>query len=426
MNEPLIVCPKCAHEIKLTESLAAPLLEVTRKEFQERLAAKDAEIGRERATLRNQERELAKAREAIDEEVAARLKVERDAIAIVESKKASEAAAAELEAKTKQLKEMEASLIQNNAKLAEAQKAQAAALKKERDLDEKLREADLAVQRQVQAEVAVIHTNARKEAEEAFGLRVAEKDKQLADMGRTIEDLKRKVEQGSQQTQGEVLELALEDLLRSRFPQDIIKPVPKGEFGGDLVQHVNGAMGTASGVILWELKRTKNWSDTWLPKLRQDQRAAKADVALIVSQALPKEVETFDWIDGVWVAHPRCALPVAAALRKALSDIATLRISQQGQQTKMEQVYEYLIGAQFKQRVEAVLEKFNDMRKDLDRERTFMQKQWSKREMQLLGVLQSTAGLHGDLQGIAGQALPEIASLEMPLLSETPRSQELK
>lgn len=418
MNEPLVVCPKCAYEIKLTESLAAPLLEVTRKEFQEQLASKDAEIGRERLILRDQQRELAKARESIEDQVVARIKVEREAIAAIEAKKASEAVAEELEVSAKKLKEIQVSLNQNNAKLAEAQRAQAAALKKERDLDEKLREADLTVEKRVQTEVALIHANARKEAEDAFGLRVAEKDKQLADMGRTIEELKRKVEQGSQQTQGEVLELALEELLRSRFPQDVIEPVPKGEFGGDLVQHVNGVTGTAAGVILWEFKRTKNWSDSWIPKLRQDQRGAKADVALILSQALPKEIETFDLIDGIWIAHPRCALPVAAALRKALIDMAALRGSQQGQQTKMEQVYEYLTGPRFKQRVEAVFEKFTDMRKDLDRERTFMQKQWSKRESQLLGVLESTSGLYGDLQGIAGRALPEIDDIETPLLSE--------
>ena len=137
---------------------------------------------------------------------------------------------------------------------------------------------------------------------------------------------------------------------------------------------------------------------------------------MIISEALPKGVDTFDLIDGVWVAHPSCVVPVAVALRKSLIDVALLRNSQQGQQTKMEQVYQYLTGSRFKQRVEAVLEKFNDMRKDLDRERTFMQKQWSKRESQLLGVLESTTGLYGDLQGIAGQALPEIESLDTPLL----------
>jgi hypothetical protein len=417
VNEPEIACPNCGHEIKLTESLAAPLIEATRKRFQQQLANKDAELTRERIALREQRDELAKAREAIEDQIVARLKDERPAIAAAEAKKAREAAANEIDARNTQLTEMQHLLEQSNVKLTAAQKAQADTLKKQRELDEKLREADLTVQKRVLDEVAGIHAKARKEAEEAFSLRVAEKDKQLADMSRTVEELKRKAEQGSQQTQGEVLELALEELLRNRFPQDIIEPVGKGEFGGDVVQHVNGAMGATSGVILWELKRTKNWSEGWLPKLRQDQRDAKADMALIISQALPKDVDTFALIDGVWVAHPRCAVPVAATLRQSLIDIAALRNSQHGQQTKMEQVYEYLTGPRFKQRIEAALEKFNDMRKDLDRERTFMQKRWSKRESQLLGVLQSTVGLYGDLQGIAGQALPEIENLDPPLLS---------
>jgi hypothetical protein len=417
MSDPQISCPNCGHDIKLTESLAAPLIEATRKRFQEQLAHKDAEVARKEATLLQQQADLAKARESFEDQVADRLKSERATIVATEAKKARDAASAEMEAKSKQLTEMQQLLDQNNAKLAEAQKAQADVLRQKRELDDQKRELELTVEKQVQEKVAGVQTKARLEAEEALNLKIAEKDKQISDMSRTVEELKRKVEQGSQQTQGEVLELALEDLLRSRFPQDIIEPVGKGEFGGDVVQHVNGAMGATSGIILWEFKRTKNWSDGWLPKLREDQRSAKADVAMIISHTLPKNVESFDFVDGVWVAHPRCAVPVATALRKALMDLAALRNSQQGQQTKTDQLYQYLTGPRFKQRVEAVLEKFNDMRKDLDRERTFMQKQWSKRESQLVGVLESTAGLYGDVQGIAGQALPEIESLDMPLIS---------
>jgi hypothetical protein len=135
---------------------------------------------------------------------------------------------------------------------------------------------------------------------------------------------------------------------------------------------VNGAIGQPAGIILWETKRTKAWSDGWLGKLRDDQRRSGADVALIVSQALPKHVEQFDLVEGVWVAHPRCALPVAVALRQGLIDVSSSRLVQQGQQTKMEQVYHYLTGTKFRQRVDAVVEKFNDMRDDLDKERKFM------------------------------------------------------
>jgi hypothetical protein len=178
-------------------------------------------------------------------------------------------------------------------------------------------------------------------------------------------------------------------------------------------------VGQAAGIILWESKRTKAWSDGWLAKLRDDQRRCGADVALIISQALPKHVEHFDLIDGVWVAHPRCAIPVAIALRQTLIEVNGLRLVQHGQQTKMVQVYQYLTGMKFRQRVEAVVEKFNDMREDLDKERKFMGRQWAKRETQIASVIESTVGLVGDLQAIAGKAMPEIPSLDMPLLESS-------
>jgi hypothetical protein len=192
--------------------------------------------------------------------------------------------------------------------------------------------------------------------------------------------------------------------------------VPKGEFGGDLIQHVVRPTGQICGSILWEAKRTKNWSDGWLGKLREDQRVAKADVALIVSQALPKGLQTFDLIDGVWVTEPRCAVAVAIALRESLIALSAARLAGEGQQTKMELVYQYLTGPRFRQRIEAVVEHFSDMQADLDRERKAMTRLWAKREEQIRGVVEATAGLYGDLQGIAGRTLLEIEGLEMPML----------
>ena len=153
-------------------------------------------------------------------------------------------------------------------------------------------------------------------------------------MQRQIEELRRKAEQGSQQLQGEAQELELEASLRARFPRDLIEPVPKGEFGGDVLQRVIGPLDQPCGTILWESKRTKNWSDGWLAKLRDDQRKAKADIALIVSSALPKGVHTFDQIDGVWVTDARCAVPVAIALRQSLIELAAARQAREGQQTQ--------------------------------------------------------------------------------------------
>lgn len=415
-HEPTLQCPHCRNEIKLTESLAAPLLEETRRHFHEQLTNKDAEIARKVDALREEREQLARAREQIEDQVAKRLSAERTVLIAAEAKKAREAAAADLGAKEAEAAELRRTLEVNNAKLAEAQQQQAELMRRQRSLDEEKRELDLTIEKRVQASIADIQAKARLDADEAARLRVLEKDQTIESMTRTIEELKRKAEQGSQQSQGEVLELELELLLRGRFPTDLVEPVGKGELGADVVQQVNGSIGQAAGIILWESKRTKAWSDGWLAKLRDDQRRCGADVALIISQALPKHIEHFDLVDGVWVAHPRYALPVAVALRQTLIEVSGSRMAQQGQQTKMEQVYQYLTGIKFRQRVEAVVEKFNDMREDLDRERKFMGRQWAKRETQILSVIESTVGMVGDLQAIAGKSMPEIPSLDMPLL----------
>jgi hypothetical protein len=424
-HEPTLHCPNCNHEIRLTESLAAPLLAETRQRFQEQLASKDAEIARKAETLRQEREQLAKDREQVEDQVTKRLAAERAQLVAAEAKKAQAASAAALSDKEAQVAELQASLATNNTKLAEAQQQQAEVIRQQRKLEDEKRELDLTVERRVQVSVADIHLKARHEADEAARLRVAEKDQTIESMTRTIEELKRKAEQGSQQSQGEVLELELEELLRGRFPTDLIEPVAKGELGADVIQQVNGAVGQPAGIVLWETKRTKAWSDSWLAKLREDQRRCGADIALIISHALPKHIEHFDLMDGVWVAHPRCALPVAVALRQSLIELSSSRLVQQGQQTKMEQVYQYLTGNKFRQRIEAVVEKFNDMREDLDKERKFIGRQWAKRETQIVAVIESTVGMVGDLQAIAGKAMPEIASLEMPLL-EAPVAPERK
>ena len=376
-------------------------------------------MARKVEALQLEREQLAEAREQVEEQVSNRLAAERNQLIAAEAKKARDAAAANLQAKEAEAAELRRNLEVNNAKLAEAQQQQAELMRRQRALDDEKRELDLTVEKRVQESIGVIQIKARQEADEAARLRVAERDQTIESMARTIEELKRKAEQGSQQSQGEVLELELEVLLRGRFPSDLVEPVSKGELGADVVQQVNGSIGQAAGIILWESKRTKAWSDGWLAKLRDDQRRCGADVALIISQALPKHIEHFDLVDGVWVAHPRYALPVAVALRQTLIEISGSRLAQQGQQTKMEQVYQYLTGIKFRQRVEAVVEKFHDMREDLDKERKFMGRQWAKRETQILSVIESTVGMVGDLQAIAGKALPEIPSLDMPLLESS-------
>ena len=421
MTEPTIICPNCKTEIRLTESLAAPLIAATRQQFEAKLSEKDEEIVKREQTVRDKEKQLAESRRVIDQQVSdqveAQLKTERAKVIVEESRKAKFAAATELEGKVRELADLQEVLKARDEKLAEAQKAQAELIKKQRELDDAKRELDLTIEKRVQDSLMEVRAHAKREAEEGLKLKVLEKDQTIASMQQKIEELKQKAEQGSQQLQGEVQELELENLLRAKFPFDSIEPVPKGEFGGDTLHRVISPGGQASGTILWESKRTKNWSDGWLVKLREDQRAAKAEISVLVSQALPKGVETFDVIDGVWVTHPRAALPVATVLRHTLLQVNTARQVSEGQQTKTEMVYQYLTGPRFRQRVEAIVEAFSGMKEDLDKERKAILKQWAKREQQIERVMEATVGMYGDLQGIAGKSLQEIEGLDLKALS---------
>jgi hypothetical protein len=423
MIEPTIICPKCKTEILLTESLAAPLVEATRQQFEEKLSKKDDEIALREQVLRDKEKQVSEAKRGLEQQVAdqvaEQLKAERQRVIEEESKKAKQASAAELETKDRELADLQEVLKSRDEKLAEAQNAQAELIKKQRELDDAKRELELTVAKRVQAELSEVRTQAKREGEEGLKLKVLEKEEQIASMQRQIEELRRKAEQGSQQLQGEAQELELESLLRIKFARDTIDPVPKGEFGGDVLHRVIGPLGQLCGTILWESKRTKNWSDGWLPKLRDDQRAAKAEIALLVTQILPKGVEAFDFIDGVWVTESRCAIPVAIALRQSLIELATARQAGEGQMTKMELVYQYLTGPRFRHRVEAIVEKFEDMQADLERERKTMTRLWAKREEQIKGVIETTVGMYGDLQGIAGRTMQEIEGLETRLLESS-------
>jgi hypothetical protein len=412
MAEPTVVCPQCKTEIKLTESLAAPLLESIRRDYEQRLTQQDADIAKREKTLHERETSLQKQKASMDEQVAQKLQQEQVRIAAEEAKKAKLALGNELDRKVKEINDLQEVLKQRDTKLADAQKAQADLIRKQRELDDARRELELTVEKRVQTDLSSAREKAKKEAEDEMKLKVMEAEQTIASMQRQIEDLKRRAEQGSQQLQGEVQELEIESLLSVRFPRDTIQPVPKGEFGGDILHRVMGPLGQQCGTILWESKRTKNWSDGWLPKLREDQRAARAEIAVIISQVLPKEVETFGLVDQVWIAHPKVALPVAVALRQTLIEIAGARQASEGQQTKMEMVYRYLTGPRFRQRVQAIVEAFSSMREDLDRERKAITKQWAKREEQIDRVMQATVGMYGDLQGIAGKTLQEIEGLE--------------
>lgn len=416
MTEPIIICPQCKNQIKLTESLAAPLIESTRRQYEQRLSQKDLDIAsREKAVLAQQDA-LARDRQSLDAQVAEKVERERTKIATDEARKAKLALANDLNQKTKEVADLQEILQQRDKKLAEAQRTQAGLLKKQRELDDAKRELDLTIEKRVQEALVVTRQQARREVEDELKLKVMEKEQTIAAMQKQIEDLKRKAEQGSQQLQGEVLELQIESMLHSRFPHDLIEPVAKGEHGGDILHRVVTPGGVACGTILWESKRTRNWSDAWLGKLREDQRAAKADIAVVVSAVLPKGVDTFDHKDGIWITHPRALLPVALSLRQTLIEVNCARQATEGQQTKMELMYQYLTGPKFRLRVQAIVESFTDMAEDLHTEKKAIMKQWSKREEQIGHMLAATVSMYGELQGIAGKTLKEIEGLDMKLL----------
>jgi hypothetical protein len=416
MVSPVMNCPYCQKEIKLTESLAAPLLEATRKEYEKKLSDKDTEIGRREAAVRKQEKAVADAKKQIEDQVTERVRAERQKIATEEAKKARLAISDELNGKAKNVADLQAIVKAKDDKLAEAQRAQAELIRKQRELDDAKREFDLTVEKRIQESLGTERSKAKKEAELELNLKVAERDEKIASMQRQIEALKQKAEQGSQQLQGEVQELELEELLAAKFPVDIIEPVPKGEFGGDITHQVIGSSGQLCGKIFWESKRTKNWSDAWLAKLRNDQRTAKADLAILVSRALPKGMEAFDLMDGVWVVEPRYVVPVTIALRQCLMEVAAVRLANRGQESKAVMVYQYLTGPTFRARIQTIVEKFTDMEQDLVRERNAMTRLWAKREEQIRAVIEATAGMYGDLQGIAGKGLEEIEGLELTML----------
>lgn len=432
MSDVKIECPHCHKSFKLNETLAAPLVEETRRKFQQEFEEKEEELEERREAFtedqkaatkvrKEVEREraaLAEQKEQLDEQVAEQVQEQRTAIAREEAKKAKQKYDEKLAERDEEKDELAEIIKEKDQKLAEARKQEVEFRRKQRELDDKMKAADVQVEKRVTEALGPERDKARKEAEEQQHLKMAEKDKVIEDQKRQLAEAQRKLEQGSQQMQGEIQELDLEQVLTAKFPHDTIEPVPKGQHGGDVLQRVHGPTGQLCGTILWESKRTKSWSDDWLPKLRGDQRAAKAEIAIIVSEALPKDVSTFDSIDGVLVVALSSVIPVAMVMRQQLIEVTNARLAGEGQQTKMELVYQYLTGPTFRQRVEAIVEAFSAMHNDLAKEKKAITKHWAKREKQIENVMNSTVGMWGDLQGIAGKTLQEIEGLDVRLLEE--------
>ena len=398
-TEPTITCPKCGTQIKLTESLAAPMVAAARAEMQERIdiAINQAEEVQRKATSKEAQLEA-----TITERVAA----EARRAETLAKKHAEDAYGAKFS-------ELDNEVVGLRQSLATAQQAQAEAVRKERELEGRERAITLTIEQGITEGVQTARLQAKAESDDANRLRLLEKEMLIESMQKKVTELQQKIEQGSQQMQGESQELNLQATLTSAFPFDVVGEVGKGINGADVAQTVIAPSGAECGLILYESKRTRNWSAGWLPKLREDGRKAHADVLVLVSTALPEEVETFNQIDNVWVCAPSVALPLATALRATLLAVHASKQAQEGMKTKSEEVYTYVTGPQFRHRVEALVEAFTTMQDDLATEQKATQRQWAKRAVQIERVMTSTSGMFGDLQGIAGKALPEPEGLAL-------------
>lgn len=279
------------------------------------------------------------------------------------------------------------------------------------ELDQKNLELDK--QRQLDLEREKIKEDAYKAISEEYKWIDAQKEKKLQDVVKANEELTRKLQQGSQQTQGEVVELEIEELLHMEFPYDDIKPVQKGVNGADILQIVHDRSGRTCGIIAWESKHTKSWSEGWIDKLKDDQRKAKAEVAVIVTTVLPKDIKTFKFKDGIWITNFDSFIGLAMALRSNLIQISTIKQSMVGKNEKMEVLYAYLTGAEFKHKVETIVESFVALKNDLEKEKRAYQKIWATREKQIQRIIESTIGMNGDLEGLIGNDMPKLTSLEL-------------
>lgn len=295
-----------------------------------------------------------------------------------------------------------------------------------RQLKSKDEQRELELQKRVTAAQETAKFEALKQASDEHRMKDLEKEKKISDMEKLVEELKRKAEQGSMQTQGEVLELDLEEQLKNAFPQDEIVPVEKGIKGADVRQIVKSPRGIICGVILWESKRTKNWTDGWLIKLKSDLRAERANLPALISQALPPEASSGMGVkDGVFICNYNLIIPMAMLLRKNLLDVGYQKAVQAGSVDKAKLLYSYLTSHEFRQQIEALAETYKEMHDQVFKERIAYEKIWKQREMQVQKMLIATAGIYGSMQGIAGQNMPQIKGLDLPEL-ETGESNQPK
>jgi hypothetical protein len=417
-SEEIVVCPKCAHRFAIELGITKQTMEQYEREydrtFQERSKELKAELSKEAAKdaeklYKSKISELNEQIEASNQELKRSQGQMKKLKAEIEAK-AREEFDEERKSMQEQLDEKEAAIKDFRAKEI--------ALRKDRNkLEEEKKNFELEQQRKLDEAKKEIEKRTAEAEAEKFKFKEAEYKKKLNDALQANAELTRKLEQGSQQLQGEVLELELESLLRNSFPYDDIKEIAKGIRGADVLQCVHTQAGMICGAIIWEAKRAQNWSDRWLRKVKDDCIGANADIPVIVSTVLPKECkEPFKIIDGVWVISDSIIRPVAETLRVMLIETNRLKTQNEGSLRKADLIYSYLSTPQFAQNLRSILESFAQMKRDLDREKAAMYRTWKKRETQLERVAVGMSSMVGQIQAIAQDSLPQLESIEQLLL----------
>lgn len=419
-DEP-VVCPSCNHQYALDQGIARHTIERYEQEFSEALASEKKEL--EESLAKEAERkanklfteQIAK----LKEDLADVRKAEQDARALV-TKAEADARAKAAEAFAQEKSALAEELTAKNAQLATFREQELALRRQKQELEEKQANFQVEFERKLDEERTRLASQIGSREAERFALIEAEYKKKIDDAQKANEDLRRKLDQGSQQLQGEVLELELEHMLQSAFFHDQIDEVKKGQRGADVIQTVRTASGQVCGKIIWEAKRAENWSEKWLQKLKDDQQEAKADIAVLVTTAMPKgNAESFCRMGDVWVVSPQVMRPLGETLRVILLESQRLKQVNTGRNEKMEQLYNYLASPQFAQRIRSMLESFETMRADLDAEKRAMQRIWSKRQSQIDRLTGSMTSVVGELQAIAQDQLTQLGNvLELEAITD--------
>jgi len=398
-----IECPNCGYLFNPGEAISKQVENHLRHEY----AQKQVEADR---LLKIREEDLEQQKLNLSKTLKEELEKERERIIIEERKALQDKQGAYL----KQMEDEKKTLLEEKLKReAESRDKEMEMIKLKDKVVNQRKEIELELLQKKQIELNILEQEIRKREEERNRMLLAERDKKLEDQKRLIEEMQRKAEQGSMQMQGEVLELALEAILKEAFPFDVIEEVGKGVRGADVIHTVRNRQMVDCGRIIYETKRTKNFEQGWIEKLKHDMLGQKADIAVIVTEALPKGIDRFGNVDGIWVCTFKDVRPLVLLLRDSLEKINAATAAQENKGDKMVMLYDYLTGNEFRLKIEAIVEGFTTMRQSIVRERMAMEKLWKEREKQLDKVLLNTTAFYGSVKGIAGSSVPEIKLLEL-------------